>query len=482
MCIEMGIGPLAFRSFTLTTFAYSDLSKRQTEFVRAICARFGGGSEFTRSELVDVCQDSGIYACPPSWITQDSRRVVSRGVYHLPEAAELWNSDSAPAPIDAGAAPAPVQGTVETVETASPSAQMVMGMTGGERATLIPQKIQTYVPWGHFSDVEKIIQAGMFYPMFVTGLSGNGKTTMIEQVCAKLKRECFRVNITKQTDEDDLIGGFRLINGETKFVYGPVVNAMKTGGVRLLDEIDLGSALIMCLQPVLEGKGVFIKKTGEWVAPAPGFTVVATANTKGKGSDDGRFIGTNVLNEAFLDRFPITLEQEYASRTIEKKILKKAMSAVNVDDADFADHLTKWAEIIRKSFAEGAVDEIISTRRLVDICKAYAIFEDKSKSIGFALARFDDDTREAFMNLYSKVDADVAEAAGEENIEKMKTAERIDLKGAGYDQKDDVKARGARFDSVEKVWYITGEQFANDQDFWNNYNPVVATSDDVCPF
>jgi len=284
-----------------------------------------------------------------------------------------------------------------------------MGMTGGERATLVPERFSGYVAWGHFSDVEQIVRSKQFYPIFVTGLSGNGKTLMVEQCCAKLKRECYRVNITRQTDEDDLLGGFRLINGNTVWQDGPVVSAMKNGGVLLLDEIDLGGANMMCLQPVLEGKGVFLKKTNQWVKPAPGFTVFATANTKGKGSDDGRFVGTGIMNEAMLDRFPITLEQPYATRATEKKILTKA----GCDDVDFADHLTKWAEIIRKSFYEGAVDEIVSTRRLVDIVKAFGIFNDKTKAIGFCLARFDDDTKEAFLNLYSKVDADMAPAADE---------------------------------------------------------------------
>jgi len=225
---------------------------------------------------------------------------------------------------------------------------------------------------------------------------------MVEQICAKLRRECYRVNITRQTDEDDLLGGFRLINGQTVWCDGPVVSAMKNGGVLLLDEIDLGSANMMCLQPVLEGKGVFLKKIGQWVKPAPGFTVFATANTKGKGSDDGRFVGTGIMNEAMLDRFPVTMEQPYPTRATERKILAKA----GCDDADFADHLTKWAEIIRKSFYEGAVDEIVSTRRLVDIVNAWAIFGEKEKAIGMCLARFDDDTREAFLSLYGKVDAD----------------------------------------------------------------------------
>jgi len=293
----------------------------------------------------------------------------------------------------------------------------VLGMTGGDRERLIPSINPEYVPWGHFKDVEKIIRSRRFIPVFVTGLSGNGKTTMIEQVCAKVKRECYRVNITKQTDEDDLLGGFRLIDGNTVWQDGPVIAAMKQGGVLLLDEVDLASHNIMCLQPVLEGKGIFLKKISRWVAPIDGFTVVATANTKGKGSDDGRFIGTGILNEAFLDRFPMTMEQPYATKSTEKKILDKAGC-----QAEFADHLTKWAEIIRKSFYEGAVDEIISTRRLVDIVRAFDIFGTKDKAIALCLARFDDDTKEAFVSLYSKVDADIEAPDGAIDAEVVRAA------------------------------------------------------------
>jgi MoxR-like ATPase len=283
-----------------------------------------------------------------------------------------------------------------------------MGLTGGERESLVPSKMVDYVPWGHFKTIQSIISSRLFAPVFVTGLSGNGKTTMVEQVCAKVKRECFRVNITQETDEDDLLGGFRLIKGETVFSPGPVVAAMRQGAVLLLDEIDLGSSKVMCLQPVLEGKGVFIKKISEWITPAPGFTIVATANTKGKGDGDGRFIGTNVMNEAFLDRFDWTLEQDYATKATEKKILLKKMEKFGYVDTDFADYLVKWAEITRKAFKEGAVDEIITTRRLENICKAYSIFKDRKTSVDLALARFDADTQSAFLNLYEKVDDSVS--------------------------------------------------------------------------
>ena len=376
------------------------LKPRQLDLLNALRAA-GATSPVSRQELVAACEASGAYACPPSWITQDSTRKAGRGMYDLPELLEVSGDSPAPAPAAPQGAPAAPPVTV-SAEPAPALANMAMGMTGGERATLVPPRFDGYVAWGHFSDVEKIVRSKRFYPIYVTGLSGNGKTLMIEQVCAKLGRECYRVNITRQTDEDDLLGGFRLINGETVWCDGPVVSAMKNGGVLLLDEIDLGSANLMCLQPVLEGKGVFLKKIGQWVTPAAGFTVFATANTKGKGSDDGRFVGTGVMNEAMLDRFPVTLEQPYPTRATERKILGKA----GCDDADFADHLTQWSEIIRKSFYEGAVDEIVSTRRLVDIVKAWTIFGDKEKAIAMCLARFDDDTRDGFLSLYGKVDAD----------------------------------------------------------------------------
>jgi hypothetical protein len=267
---------------------------------------------------------------------------------------------------------------------------------------LVPQKDDTFVKFGNFADIKKIIQSGIFYPAFITGLSGNGKTFSVEQACAQLNRELIRVNITIETDEDDLIGGFRLVNGETVWHNGPVVEALSRGAVLLLDEIDLASNKILCLQSILEGKGVFLKKIGKFVKPAAGFNVIATANTKGKGSDDGRFIGTNVLNEAFLERFPVTFEQEYPTVKTEEKILSALCS-----DADFCKRLCDWADIIRKTFYDGGVDEVISTRRLVHIVRAFSIWNDKQKAIQVCLNRFDDETKSAFLDLYDKVDADV---------------------------------------------------------------------------
>ena len=266
---------------------------------------------------------------------------------------------------------------------------------------LIPEKDDTFVNFGNFKDLKKIIQSRLFYPSFITSLSGNGKTFAVEQACAQLGRELIRVNITIETDEDDLIGGFRLVNGETVWHNGPVIEALERGAILLLDEIDLASNKILCLQSVLEGKGVFLKKIGKFVQPTAGFNVIATANTKGKGSDDGRFIGTNVLNEAFLERFPVTFEQEYPTSATETKILNKLCA-----DENFCKRLADWADIIRKTFYDGGIEEIISTRRLVHIIKAFNIFGDKAKAIQVCVNRFDDETKQAFLELYDKVDAD----------------------------------------------------------------------------
>ena len=277
-----------------------------------------------------------------------------------------------------------------------------------QKVSYVPESDPNYVPFGNAPSLKKVINSGQFYPVFITGLSGNGKTLGVEQTCASLNRELIRVNITIETDEDDLIGGFRLVNGDTVWHNGPVVEALDRGAVLLLDEIDLASNKILCLQSVLEGKGIFLKKTGRYVKPAAGFTVIATANTKGKGSDDGRFVGTNVLNEAFLERFPVTFEQDYPSASIETKILSNVGS-----DLQFAENLVKWAGVIRKTFFDGGVDEVITTRRLVHIAQAYTIFGDRLQAITNCVNRFDDDTKQSFLDLYTKVDA--GEDTTEEN-------------------------------------------------------------------
>ena len=286
--------------------------------------------------------------------------------------------------------------TAQEIERAydAPSAQPAVEIS------YIPDTDDSYVQFGNFTTVKKIIQSRLFYPAFITGLSGNGKTLSVEQACASTKRELIRVNITIETDEDDLIGGFRLVNGDTVWHNGPVIEALERGAVLLLDEIDLASNKILCLQSVLEGKGVFLKKIGKYIHPKAGFNVIATANTKGKGSDDGRFVGTNVLNEAFLERFPVTFEQDYPVASVETKILLNAGA-----DQDFADNLVKWAGVIRKTFFDGGVDEVITTRRLVHIVQAFGIFGNRLNAIKACVNRFDDDTKQSFLDLYTKVDA-----------------------------------------------------------------------------
>ena len=281
---------------------------------------------------------------------------------------------------------------------------------------LVPDKDDVFVPFGSFADIKNIIKSKLFYPAFITGLSGNGKTFGVEQACATLKRELIRVNITIETDEDDLIGGFRLVDGSTVWHNGPVIEALERGAILLLDEIDLASNKILCLQSILEGKGVFLKKIGKFIQPKAGFNIIATANTKGKGSDDGRFIGTNVLNEAFLERFPVTFEQDYPSPSIETKILGRVASQLGVTDTDFCKRLVDWGDIIRKTFYDGGVEDLISTRRLVHILRAYSIFGKKEKAIQVCVNRFDDETKQSFIELYDKVDADFELTSSGENV------------------------------------------------------------------
>ena len=376
---------------------------KQTAYFTAL-ATITRATPVTRQQLLQAAQLVG-NNFPPAWIVKDPARHAGRGLFHVPEIvnapATTTKATPAAAPVAPVAAPAPSV-KIAAVAPAVFNAE-VLGMTGGDRATLIPPTNAEYVPWGHFDDISTIIKANIFSPVFVTGLSGNGKTTMIEQVCAKLGRECFRVNIVAETDEDDLFGGFRLVNGDMVWHDGAVVSAMKRGAVLLLDEIDLGSDKLMCLQSVLEGKGVFLKKINQWVSPATGFTIFATANTKGKGSDDGRFVGTRVMNEAMLDRFDYTYEQDYASVSTEKRILVRAMKKYGKVDEDFAGYLCKWADMLRATFKEGACDEVVSTRRLLNIVKAFSVFGDKDKAIRLSLARFDQSTQESFYSAWSKI-------------------------------------------------------------------------------
>jgi MoxR-like ATPase len=303
--------------------------------------------------------------------------------------------------------------------------------------SFVPDRNETYVPFGFYNDMRDIIKSRIFYPIYITGLSGNGKTMMIEQVCAALKRELIRVNITKRTDESDLIGSYELVDGNTIRREGPVITAMRRGAVLLLDECDLGTEDILCLQPILEGKPYFDKKTGEVVHPATGFNVIATANTKGKGSDDGRFIGTNLLNEAFLERFAITVEQEYPPAATERKILQKNFESLGLTDTTFIERLITWAEVIRKSFADGAVDEVISTRRLVHITKAFSIFGNRLKAIEMCLNRFDSDTKNAFLDLYTKVDAEATPAPTAPSVDDVSVNKNIETGYTTFRYKDE---------------------------------------------
>ena len=405
-----------FHSNTLTHFGENTLNTQEqiTSFVAsATQAGFGGRDSLSRKEIYEICDSTN--ATYPRWLCKSSDRRIGRGLYTIPELAgeaspAIQSAVSVPAPAPVAPVAPVVAGAVEqTVQTAV--MDMTMGMTGGERQSLVPAKFSGYVEWGHYNDIKTWIKSGRYTSLFVTGLSGNGKTLMVEQVCAALKRECFRVNLTCQTDEDDLLGGFRLVNGNTVWQDGPVTLAMKAGAILLLDEIDLASSKVMCLQSVLEGKGVFLKKIGQWVTPAKGFAVVGTANTKGRGDDTGKFSGTGILNEAFLERFKYTYEQPYATRATERKILTKA----GCTDGDFADCLTKWSEIIRKTYLEGAIDDVISTRRLVNVIEAYEVFNDKMKALKLCLARFDEDTQETFSKLYEKVDAEANFDGTDEN-------------------------------------------------------------------
>ena len=364
------------------------LNELQTAQVEALYKKYGR-TEISRSEINDFVKSGEI--SNPSWL-KNKKYLVSRGVYSLP----IAGNDFSPTLTDVPLVPE------EPKEPVVAKAAFVVSSLIGN---IVPDKDPVFVPWGYFKDIKKIVSSKAFYPIFVTGLSGNGKTMNVSQACAAANRECIRVNVTIETDEDDLLGGYRLQDGQTVWQDGPVIEAMKRGALLLLDEIDLASNKIMCLQPILEGNGVFLKKINQFVKPAKGFNVIATANTKGQGSDDGKFIGTNILNEAFLERFPITIEQAYPTNKIEEKILLNVMSEKGLTSTpEFATSLVTWADIIRKTYYEGGVDELISTRRLVHIVEAFSIFKNKMKAIEMCTNRFDLDTKTSFLDLYTKID------------------------------------------------------------------------------
>ena len=379
---------------------------KKQAFIDACMSKFDANSNgdhiLTIDQLKDVASTFGMkYA--PQWIVKNPVNKVGKGLFKLPALGEVTKVHASRLVQAAEQYESPKTEKIDNTETKTEAAYVVSSLTGD----IIPEKDPNFVTFGDYSSVKSIIASKKFYPIFITGLSGNGKTLGVTQACAEKKREMIRVNVTIETDEDDLLGGYRLRDGQTVWQNGPVIEAMERGAVLLLDEIDLASNKIMCLQPILEGNGVFVKKINKFIKPALGFTVVATANTKGKGSEDGQFIGTNVLNEAFLERFPITFEQKYPSVKIETKIISKMLETESVKDDEYATNLVNWADIIRKTYSEGGVDEIISTRRLVHIAKAYSIFRNKLKAVEVCTNRFDDDTKQSFIDLYTKIDSGV---------------------------------------------------------------------------
>ena len=385
------------------------------EFLETLTKTYPNQTSFVKEDFQDI---GGM----PYWVKSSRYGFKDNGIFNLHAVVSGYNGgygdEGNVTPISA---PIPAL----SVQNRMPVAAKTSSVNSLDNVKIIPEKMSNYVPFGHFKDVKNIIKSKMFFPIFVTGLSGNGKTLMIEQVCAQLKRECYRVNITIETDEDDLMGGHTLQGGDIMFREGPVIKAMRKGAVLLLDEVDLGSNKLMCLQSVLEGKGYFIKKTGEWVSPKEGFTVLATANTKGQGSDDGKFIGTQIMNEAMLERFAITMQQEYPPVKTERSILKKEMELTGLVDNEFCEKLVDWADIIRKSYYEGAIDDVVTTRRLVHIVNAFRMFGDKLKSITMCISRFDEETRNSILDLYTKIDAGV-DMNAENPLDESETSEYND--------------------------------------------------------
>ena len=395
------------------------LNAKQQEYVDHAKKLFGK-TTLTVAELKKANSKFGCkYA--PQWLIKNKDYKVGKSLFKLPVEGDVVKNETPNKEAEKILTP---------VETKKEAAYIVSSLTGN----IVPKKDPIFVSFGNYPDIKSIVKSNRFYPVFITGLSGNGKTMGVTQACAEAKRELIRVNITIETDEDDLLGGYRLKDGQTVWQNGPVIEAMERGAILLLDEVDLASNKIMCLQPILEGSGVFVKKINKFVKPAQGFNVIATANTKGQGSDDGKFIGTNVLNEAFLERFPVTFEQKYPSVAIEKKILNNTLKASGKSDVKFIDKLTTWADVIRKTYFDGGVDEIISTRRLVHITQAYAIFDNKMKAIKMCTNRFDDDTKNSFVELYTKVDSG---ASVEDIIEDQRKAEVEAQKESDKDSESD---------------------------------------------
>ena len=401
------------------------LNAKQTQFVEHAYSMFNK-KELTVEQLKKANKKFGCkYA--PQWLIKNKDYKVGKSLFKLPVDGEDVSVPSKTISVKS-------EGKVESVEDKKSEAAYVVSSLVGD---IVPKKDPIFVPFGNYTDLKSIVKSNRFYPIFITGLSGNGKTMGVIQSCAEAKKELIRVNITIETDEDDLLGGYRLKDGQTVWQNGPVIEAMERGALLLLDEVDLASNKIMCLQPILEGSGVYVKKINKFVKPKNGFNIVATANTKGQGSEDGKFIGTNILNEAFLERFPVTFEQKYPSVAIEKKILTNTLKAAGKSDKGFIEKLTTWADVIRKTFFDGGVDEIISTRRLVHITQAYAIFQNKVKAIQMCTNRFDEDTKNSFVELYTKVDSGASvEDIMEQNRQKD-LAQQSDLSDDDDEEADD---------------------------------------------
>ena len=407
------------------------LNEKQKEFVSA-AQKMGISETITSDEVLKVAKSIGINF-KPQWLTRNPELRVGRGEYKLP----VDGLPSVEKQVNTSVlndTPAPVTQTAVENETQKEAAYVISSLTGD----IVPKKDDTFVSFGNHPDIRSIIKSKQFYPIFITGLSGNGKTFSVIQACAESKREMIRVNITIETDEDDLLGGYRLKDGHTVWQNGPVIEAMERGAVLLLDEIDLASNKIMCLQPILEGNGVYVKKINKFVKPAKGFNCIATANTKGQGSDDGKFIGTNILNEAFLERFPVTFEQKYPTSNTEQKILNNTLAISGKKDVQYVEKLSTWADVIRKTYFDGGVDEIISTRRLVHIVQAYAIFGNKMKAIELCTNRFDEDTKSSFVDLYSKVDGGAtAESIAEDQKAEALKAQQMESNDSEEDEEEE---------------------------------------------
>ena len=395
--------------------------------MRKYDADSNGDHILTMAQLRDVASDFGLkYA--PQWLIKDPANKVGKALFKLPALGEVTKVHASRL-VQAAEQYEPATPKVDNSDIKTEAAYVVSSLTGD----IVPKKDKSFVSFGDYSSIKSIIASRQFYPIFITGLSGNGKTFGVTQACADKNRELIRVNITIETDEDDLLGGYRLRDGQTVWQNGPVIEAMERGAVLLLDEIDLASNKIMCLQPILEGSGVFVKKINKFVQPKPGFQVVATANTKGQGSEDGKFIGTNILNEAFLERFPITFEQKYPSQKIEQRIINNVLADKGLEDTEFAEKLTVWADVIRKTYFDGGVDEIISTRRLVHIAQAFSIFKNKLKAVELCVNRFDNDTKTSFLDLYTKVDSGVSL---EDIMEQQRQAD-LGIEDTSDDNEDD---------------------------------------------